>query len=1006
MRKVVWLALLCLASLAFGAGGAWGVTIIVDDPACPGLPYCYTLQDALNEAGYGELENIILVAPGTYVGNFYYASSHMLNLMAMEGADPTLTILDGNDSGTVLKLYGNMGSGDVQVEGFTIKNGNATTEYNAYGGGVYASDSHVILQNNIITGNVADYGGGVASDSPVLLQNNIITDNWAIDNGGGVFAYSASSSGTGGIVNLFNNTITLNYAGQYGGGVYALLQADSGGTAGDVILVNNIIANNVTDYGGGGVVVRSDLVTGTPGSINLTNNTITGNIASSGSGGGAHLTVPVGSLNFYNNICWGNTASGAEDIYLTGAGTVYGYNNDYHDLSGSWNGGSNGNIDADPLLVDLANGNYHLQPTSPCINAGNNSAPELLPYDFEDDPRIIGSAPDIGADESKFVSHCVNDATGLQKALIAAQSNGMNDPIMVVQGTYTGNFTYDASEGFSITLEGGYTTGCASREVNPTNTVLKGGGAGSGSVLHLANSAGGSIFVEGFTIQGGHTLKDGGGVYASTYSASGTGGNITLTNNTITGNTSTGGSGGGVYAAVESGVGIAGEGNITFTNNIITENGATDVSAGVNGGVCSYAYSASGTAGNVTFTNNIIAGNNASVGIGGVSADSYSASGTAGTVTFTNNTITGNTASDYAGGLYLYKNGNTINCYNNIIWGNTSPNGGDISLNGATGTFNGYYNDYSDMYGSWTSEDGNIDDNPLFVGGGDYHLRSASPCIDRGNAGAPQLPATDFEGDPRIIRSAPDMGADEVASINYVILHQDGALWSSATGWITTTPPYYPGTAYARALQVREDNSYVILHKDGAIYDSATGWLVTTPPYYPGSNYAVDLKVTGSGEEIILHRDGALWSSSEGWTLTAPPYYPGTAYAKALQVRTDNSYAILHKDGAIYDSASGWITTSPPYYPGTAWAVDMKLEDGGYVILHRDGAIWSTSEGWIMTAPPYYPTTDYARALELVGDGYKILHKDGAIYDSVDGWNVDTPPYYPGTGYAVDLEVQ
>jgi len=237
------------------------------------------------------------------------------------------------------------------------------------------------------------------------------------------------------------------------------------------------------------------------------------------------------------------------------------------------------------------------------------------------------------------------------------------------------------------------------------------------------------------------------------------------------------------------------------------------------------------------------------------------------------------------------------------------------------------------------------------------------------------------------------------------ILHRDGAIWSSETGWNTATPPYYPGTGYARALAL-VGAGYKILHRDGAIYDSVNGWVTTSPPYYPGTDYAVDLKVIGSNEEVILHRDGALWSSESGWLVTTPPYYPGTAYAKALEFREDASYVILHRDGAIYDSAFGWIMTAPPYYPGTAYAVDMKLEESGYVILHRDGAIWSTSAGWIMTAPPYYPTTDYARALVLVGDGYKILHKDGAIYDSVDGWNVDTPPYYPGTGYAVDLEVQ
>jgi len=239
----------------------------------------------------------------------------------------------------------------------------------------------------------------------------------------------------------------------------------------------------------------------------------------------------------------------------------------------------------------------------------------------------------------------------------------------------------------------------------------------------------------------------------------------------------------------------------------------------------------------------------------------------------------------------------------------------------------------------------------------------------------------------------------------YSILHKDGAIWSSDTGWNTATPPYYPGTAYAKAL-AWPGKYYQSLHKDGAIYDSASGWVTTSPPYYPGTAYAVDLKVTGEGEEIILHRDGALWSSSGGWTLTAPPYYPGTAYAKDLEVREDASYVILHYDGAIYDSATGWVAISPPYYPGTAWAVDMKLNNSAYVILHQDGALWSSDSGWTLTAPPYYPGTDYARALQLVGSNYAILHQDGAIYDSATGWVTTAPPYYPGTNYAVDLEVR
>jgi hypothetical protein len=123
----------------------------------------------------------------------------------------------------------------------------------------------------------------------------------------------------------------------------------------------------------------------------------------------------------------------------------------------------------------------------------------------------------------------------------------------------------------------------------------------------------------------------------------------------------------------------------------------------------------------------------------------------------------------------------TINCYNNVIWGNTAnTSSADINLYIGTNTANGYNNNYSDMPGSWANGGGNINVDPRFVDpgywddngtpgdptddiwiNGDYHLRSNSPCIDKGTASAPELPATDCDGDPRIINGAPDMGADE-----------------------------------------------------------------------------------------------------------------------------------------------------------------------------------------------------------------------------------------------------
>jgi hypothetical protein len=438
--------------------------------------------------------------------------------------------------------------------------------------------------------------------------------------------------------------------------------------------------------------------------------------------------------------------------------------------------------------------------------------------------------------EPAITFYCVDPGSGgthttLQTALNSAQVNIRWTIIQVVQGTYTGNFTYSSIGGHNISLAGGYTAGCASQVVNPANTILDGNN--TGKAIYFSNTNGGSVRVEGFTMRHGNSLgSGGGGISASTDSDFGTAGTITLTNNIISENTAS--YGGGLYASANSTSGVAGNvvlenntisgntviiywggggviysssptgtaGTITLTNNtisgntstgnygggglyidahsaagtagagdfIFTNNTITGNTAGGGGGIYASTRSDSGTAGTVTITSNIIAGNTAtSSSSGGVYAYSNSTTGTGGTVTFTNNTITGNTASD-GGGILLNKFGNTINFYNNIVWGNTAPNGGDIYLSGSTGTFNGYNNDYNEIYGGWDNSGGNIYSNPLFVDASvsDYHLSATSPCFGAGDGSAPGVPSTDFEGDSRTHSVGTlDMGADEYTCANY-----------------------------------------------------------------------------------------------------------------------------------------------------------------------------------------------------------------------------------------------
>jgi hypothetical protein len=188
-----------------------------------------------------------------------------------------------------------------------------------------------------------------------------------------------------------------------------------------------------------------------------------------------------------------------------------------------------------------------------------------------------------------------------------------------------------------------------------------------------------------------------------------------------------------------------------------------------------------------------IANNTATKRGGGVFLHTYASP------SFYNCLIAGNSASEYGGAFYCYfkcapdiihctvsdntsgLSGSGISCFlcsdpdfpyfpvvtNSIIWGNVATSGAEIYLSNSLLdiTFSafdpGVENSNIQIIGtSSVSEEGNIYENPAFVGEGDYHLSPVSPCIDAGTDQI-ELPEFDFEGHPRVVGNAPDMGADE-----------------------------------------------------------------------------------------------------------------------------------------------------------------------------------------------------------------------------------------------------
>jgi hypothetical protein len=113
--------------------------------------------------------------------------------------------------------------------------------------------------------------------------------------------------------------------------------------------------------------------------------------------------------------------------------------------------GANGNISADPALVNPAGGNYRLQSTSPAINAGDPRAPELSSTDLDGNPRTRNGKVDMGAYEYPgpatstfspttltFSQQAVGTSSAIQAVTI---SNNGSTPLQFSSITITNDFT-------------------------------------------------------------------------------------------------------------------------------------------------------------------------------------------------------------------------------------------------------------------------------------------------------------------------------------------------------------------------------------------------------------------------------------------------------------------------------------------------------------------------------------------------------------------------------------
>jgi len=222
--------------------------------------------------------------------------------------------------------------------------------------GITCNHSSPTIAYSLITNNTGGYGGGFQFEecSPTIL-NTIVKNNFA-DDGAGIMSYSASPV-------IINSNFSNNLTDQYGSGG-AFCSHDS-----NPVITNSSFMNNSANYGGG-IYCHGAASPILVNCIFFNNNNYS--IYNS-------ANLPCNPELMYSNF-WDNNPENFFncDDWL-GVNVTVNTNGDSID---PYN-----NIQLDPMFVDITNGDFHLQTTSPCIDAGINDS-VTVNYDFEDNIRI------------------------------------------------------------------------------------------------------------------------------------------------------------------------------------------------------------------------------------------------------------------------------------------------------------------------------------------------------------------------------------------------------------------------------------------------------------------------------------------------------------------------------------------------------------------------------------------------------------------------------------------
>ena len=330
------------------------------------------IQAAIDAAVYGD---IIQIEPGIYTGTGNCPFNTRGKIILVRGVEVDIDCANEGRSGAVINhgeddrtvLYGLTiqrfstgircsSSSSPRIEACTLRDGRVGVQSQSRAAPLF-------LRCTIMNNANEDEGGGVRieSSSPRFVDC-LIANNSAISGG--------AVKNNNGAAPQFNGCVFRNNSALLNGGVASSFLSDA--------QFDNCIFHNNSAKNWGGVFYNVNAT------LLLRHGTLVDNNAGGSAGAVYHSTGDTNKgVRIENSILWGNVPEVLNTVQYVEL--------EYSNIEGG--GPGIGIINREPRF----GGDFRLQPDSPCIDAGRLGQNPTT--DIDGEPRVSGTAPDLGADE-------------------------------------------------------------------------------------------------------------------------------------------------------------------------------------------------------------------------------------------------------------------------------------------------------------------------------------------------------------------------------------------------------------------------------------------------------------------------------------------------------------------------------------------------------------------------------------------------------------------------------